>query len=372
MLSSLLYQCLVHIVICAYGDTSQVHCDAQVAELPRIEMDSPDRTALATQLDAALHELGVVELVNHNIPSWAIRSAYDGGKAFFARDLADKLKYRLRDTAKCGYTPLGALKANDDDFETEEYDDGADDDAAELFFLQLKQLQYSGTTLNVPVDGDDSLLDPDLMLSAWPYIRSLAELRKDVHGLVGVALGLENHLYFEEQLMTNPNLHYPMFIHLHYPPVCVMLHVLLNCCMSGDDQRNESNAELRLKSHTDVMTFTFVANDGVQGLQLLVEDEWRFVRPTQKDSILLFAGDAAKVYTNDWWRSIKHRVVWPEDEATANADRLTMSYFAGPDYDQLIQPISGCAKCNASNTRYKPRTVAEHFRLRFDTAVVTD
>eukprot|EP01084_Bolivina_argentea_P129207 228221_1 len=333
--------------------------DCEYYELPTIDINmyrngnEETRANIGQLFDTAFHNVGVVKLINYNISSAAINKIYIAGRNFFDLPQDTKLQYRLRNTAKCGYTPMDALKVTGSDYTKEgEARKQNDYDFTEIYFLQFKQLLYGNITFDVAADGNDSMLYPNLMVSANDYVMNLKLLRKTVHEIAGLGLGLKDINYFENTLMSNFEMYFPFILFLYYPSI--------------DFNSTDKKLNFRLREHTDAMTFTFVKNDNINGLQIYIDEKWYNIEPSSDgDEILLFAGDAMKVYTNNWWKSTRHRVAFTSNEA-----RMTISYFVGPDYDKMIQPLD-CGNCKTDQTEYEPRSVSEHFRKKFDGDIET-
>ena len=77
--------------------------------------------------------------------------------------------------------------------------------------------------------------------------------------------------------------------------------------------------------------------DNVGGLEICDKnDEWRFVAPIEK-SFVVNIGDTMKLWTNNRFQSTRHRVI-----NVRGASRYSIPFFANPDYDAVIEPITTC------------------------------
>jgi isopenicillin N synthase-like dioxygenase len=102
----------------------------------------------------------------------------------------------------------------------------------------------------------------------------------------------------------------------------------------------------RVRPHTDPTDVTVLLfEDGPRGLQVL--PDWAnganaWIDPAPEDAgsktktkLLVNLGDATQFWTNDLWRSTRHRVV-VRDAEDARRDRLSLVFFHAPDYDARV------------------------------------
>lgn len=96
--------------------------------------------------------------------------------------------------------------------------------------------------------------------------------------------------------------------------------------------------QLRCAAHNDFGAITLLAVDDAPG-GLLVQSrtgKWLDI-PSVADGIVLNLGDLMMGWTNDRWRSGLHRVVNPPRDMTGSTRRLSLAYFANPNYDVVIE-----------------------------------
>ena len=122
--------------------------------------------------------------------------------------------------------------------------------------------------------------------------------------------------------------------------------------------------QLRAGAHTDYTAFTILRLENAPGgLQVRTPSgDWVDV-PLIPDGFVVNVGDLLSHWTNDRWFSAVHRVANPPIEAGIAADRLTLIYFAVPNYDALMECIPTCMGPDRP-PRYAPIMAGEHRRQK--------
>jgi isopenicillin N synthase-like dioxygenase len=69
-------------------------------------------------------------------------------------------------------------------------------------------------------------------------------------------------------------------------------------------------------------------------------------------------------WCNDRWKSTPHRVVNPPPAAGGSADRISLAFFAIPDYDTTIECLPSCSDATHPPL-YPPVTMGEYRAARF-------
>mmetsp|Transcript_19264 Transcript_19264/g.17096 ORF Transcript_19264/g.17096 Transcript_19264/m.17096 type:complete len:106 (+) Transcript_19264:3-320(+) len=77
--------------------------------------------------------------------------------------------------------------------------------------------------------------------------------------------------------------------------------------------------------------------------------------------IFVNVGELFDIWTNDYWPGNIHRVILD------NQERITFSFFTGPNDDTVIEPIKECYECTMNEQKYPSRSAAQHAQLRFST-----
>ncbi|XP_065860296.1 gibberellin 2-beta-dioxygenase 8-like [Euphorbia lathyris] len=86
-----------------------------------------------------------------------------------------------------------------------------------------------------------------------------------------------------------------------------------------------------LLPHTDSGFLTILYQDKTSGLQLKKGEKWMSV-PPNPDALIVNVGDLFQAITNDIYKSVKHRVIVPQ-----NVDRFSVAYFYSPSSDATIE-----------------------------------
>lgn len=90
--------------------------------------------------------------------------------------------------------------------------------------------------------------------------------------------------------------------------------------------------------HTDYGMMTLLFQDSVGGLEVQDDTgEWHAVTPVKGD-VVLNCGDLMQQWTNDYFRSTKHRV----QPNMNNRDRYSIALFIDPDADVLVESLPSC------------------------------
>jgi len=87
------------------------------------------------------------------------------------------------------------------------------------------------------------------------------------------------------------------------------------------------------KPHTDYGAITILANDQVDGLQILHENQWKSVPPVE-GAFVVNLGDMLQKWTNGLYKSTMHRVVMDGEE-----DRYSIPFFFEPNVHCRVKPV---------------------------------
>lgn len=131
---------------------------------------------------------------------------------------------------------------------------------------------------------------------------------------------------------------------LHYPQV---------------DQRT-SDDQLGCGAHSDYGCLTLLYCDGTPGLQLQrVDDVWIDVE-VPPDAIVVNLGDLLQRWTNDVYRSTRHRVIPPVDR-----DRYSIPVFFNPQWQTVVESLPSCVSADRPAC-YGPVLAGEYLQSRYD------
>ena len=292
----------------------------------------PDgKRATADAIGAACESIGFFYLANHGMPAAATDGIFNAARRFFALPLERRMgpAILISPEHSRGYQPVGARF----------YPDTAEPDRMEAFKYQRE----------LPPDDPDNLAGDRIQQpNKWP--EGLAGWRESLLGYFeavdGVAMGLlrafalaldlEEHYFraFYRKPMTQVSL-------LHYPPAPPAEGLYGN------------------RPHLDETAFTIVLQDDVPGLEVeTAAGRWVDVPPIP-GSIVINIGDYMARWTNDRYRSTRHRVV-----NRSGAERYSVPYFAIPDFDTVIECLPSC-QGPGNPPKYPPLEVGPAIQRKF-------
>lgn len=312
-------------------------------EVPTIDIsafDGDDPVASAAVVDAvrtACENVGFFLLADRGgVPEDLVRDALAASRGFFELPLDEKMRVA---SLKKGYIPVDGcdnavrptslhekFSCSRVDLATvdrsDPYYDPSASPQAELYF------------------GEDNRWPgaPDGFRDAWErYYVAMESLTRRLLRIFARALRAKGG---DDFFADKCRRHVSNLVALRYPP----LH------------RSEGAAiEERVRAHTDPTDVTILAFErGPEGLQVLPDgaDDWLDV-PDAPATLLVNLGDVLRFWTNDAWRSTRHRVMARPRGARAGVpsvvpsgvpsgvdddggDRLSLVFFHAPDYDATI------------------------------------
>ena len=296
--------------------------------------DPEAHARVVRQVADACERVGFFFASNHGIEERVLSDALRHARGFFEQPLEAKM--RVADLKK-GYIPVGgcdnAVRPSSmhekfscgpvDVDENDAYYAGADARAA-LYFGEPNRWPSAPSGFR---DAYES------------YYRAVAGFVDTTHRAFAEALGAPETFFAKSSKKHVSNL-----VALRYPPV--------------SDPSDAGFPLERVRPHTDPTDVTVLLfEDGPRGLQVL--PDWangadpRWIDPAPenaagatieapkrnetktKTKLLVNLGDATQFWTNDLWRSTRHRVV-VRDAEDARRDRLSLVFFHAPDYDARV------------------------------------
>ncbi|MEP0914637.1 isopenicillin N synthase family oxygenase [Leptolyngbya sp. GB1-A1] len=285
-----------------------------------------DRQQVANQICQACLEVGFFYIKNHGVPQSVINHAFAQSKRFFSLPLAEKMEIHISNSSNHrGYVP----------FLEERVDVTAEPDLKEA-------LDFS---LNLPAD------DPDVLAGKWLYgpnvypaqlcgfqeaiERYYSELRQlGTRIFRAFALALDLPETFFNDKTTKPLAQLRLS---HYPPCTGVIH----------------ERQISLGAHTDYECFTILAQEDVEGLQVLNSaGEW-IAAPPIPGTFVINIGDQMARWTNNRFQSNIHRAL-----NRSNRDRYVTTLFFAPNYDTVIEVFPSCTSPE-NPARYAPITAGD-------------
>jgi isopenicillin N synthase-like dioxygenase len=117
--------------------------------------------------------------------------------------------------------------------------------------------------------------------------------------------------------------------------------------------------QFRKGPHSDWGTLTILYQDGTGGLEVLDRRTGGWVDvPVLEGTFVVNIGDLMATWTNDRWRSTKHRVRVPPPERRS-VERVSIPYFHHPNWSALIECLPGC-EIAGEEPRLAPVTAGEY------------
>ncbi|MGI9621744.1 MAG: isopenicillin N synthase family dioxygenase [Acidimicrobiales bacterium] len=310
--------------------------------IPTIDLTRP-RSEVAADIDLACREVGFFAIVGHNVPISVTRRAWATTDAFF--DLPLDLKMTARHPTEkhhpYGYFPSGqeALAAS--------LGVVTPPDLKESFNIAPPPDHADGTGRFGGVGRIWPQQPPGLRMAWIDYYESMVALAEQLLEFMAEALGMDR-----THFASSVDQHLSALRGLNYPPL----------------NHGPASGQLRAGEHTDYGTLTILLpGTGSGGLEVLRRnDEWEQVQPVT-DGFVVNIGDMMAQWTNDLWRSTKHRVAVPDSEVAANERRQALAFFHQPNWDAEISPLPTCVPPGQA-PKYEPVLAGPWLRAKFDAA----
>jgi isopenicillin N synthase-like dioxygenase len=299
---------------------------------PFLADDPVGKAQVAQAIYRACHEMGFLYLKNHGIAPSIIDQAFEQSRRFFALPLAEKQQIAWSsEFSNRGYVGL----------ERERLDETQPGDLKEAFNL--------GPDVS-PADAGDQ---PELILNRWPegqdaFRQTITEFFDQcaagacrIFRAFAIALSMP-----ETYIVARHQTHGYTLRLLHYPPLGAA----------------PKPGQIRAGAHSDYGTLTLLFQDQVGGLEVKTAgDEW-IPAPAIPGTVLINTGDLTERWSNDVFRSTKHRVALPEAEK-ALQDRYSMAFFCQPDPDAEIVCFPTC-QSEENPPKYPPVKSGEYLLSR--------
>jgi len=282
------------------------------------------------QIDSACRELGFFYVVGHGIPQQQFDYIESMADALFSLPEEQKRLISIEDSKN--HRGWGRLNA-------EKLDPEGELDCKESFDMALDLSPFHSQVQRCP-----KLYGPN----QYPKIHGFAQAMGQHYSLtldvgirilkaMAIALG-EDENFFANRF----SLPISVLRMLHYP-----------------SQLSEANGA---GAHTDYGCITLLYQDQSGGLQVLnKQDQWMDAPPV-KGAFVVNIGDLMQRWTNDIYRSTKHRVSSP----TSGKSRFSMPFFVEPDFDTPITTLDSCLKEKGNEGGYPLITAGDWILSRFE------
>lgn len=311
--------------------TAQLVKKAEVLELSLHEYISGDeaqKQKFITDLFKGLKDCGFIILKDHPVSENLLDKAYEQSQKLFALNEEVKKSYVYAGGGGVrGYTPFGTEHAKDSK---------APD---------LKEFWHVGRELK-----DSNPLSKTYPANIWPeelpeFETTFTELYQKLDDVGQIMLeALTYSLGLPLDYFTKLNKDGNSILRLlHYPPIA-----------EGTDPNC-----VRAAAHEDINLITILVSASTSGLELLDRNgQWLAVE-TDKNNLIIDAGDMLSRITNEVIPSTTHRVVNPQDGE--NVSRYSMPYFMHPHPEAVLSCIESCK--GEQGAKY-PDILSEEFLMQ--------
>eukprot|EP01135_Chromosphaera_perkinsii_P011930 Nk52_evm47s2531 gene=Nk52_evmTU47s2531 len=146
----------------------------------------------------------------------------------------------------------------------------------------------------------------------------------------------------------------------------------MRCVFYPETVRSPKMQQMRLGAHTDSSCITLLLNDQEAGLQIkLPNGEWLPVKTKHERAYFVNGGDLLVRFSNKRWRSVVHRVQWPEANGQGVIpERISMPFFVTPNPYCVVGPVSSCTGVKDTPLFYQNEVINKLMNDRF--AVLLD
>lgn len=321
------------------------------ADLALVDLQADDSIA-AEQLGEACRHVGFMQVVNHGVDTATLEALFEHSRRLF--DLPEHVKrvyLATSENGNRGWTPMGA--------ETLDPANQTEGDTKEGWYVGLatpvpESPQSIAFAARHAAGGEGWISDHVLCApNVWPteaevpgfrdvalqYIDTVCDIGRRVNRLVAMALGAPPTSF--DQAFQTPLAALRL---LHYAAV----------------PSDADNGLLGAGAHCDYGQLTFLATDGSPGLQVEDPDAgvWIDVQ-AQPGAFVVNVGDMLARWSNDEFRSTRHRVVLPP----GTGERYSAALFFEPEFYTKVKPLPSC--CIDHPAQYDEVTSGEYLLSKY-------
>ncbi|CAN6310758.1 unnamed protein product [Urochloa humidicola] len=293
------------------------------ADLPVIDLASPDIAAATKSIRQALVDYGFLYVINHGIDEATMKSVYAESKKFFEQPMEEKLALEKNSSHRGYIRP---------DFEGFEADAGGKGDLLECFHIG------SGKSKDAN-QWPSAERFPSWKETMESYYDCAMATSKKIMSLIALSLDLDAEFFQPDSSET-------ILRPIHY---------------SGSAMESKYGSDHGANAHTDYGMLTLLSTDGTPGLQICRDKDarpqlWEDVHHIQ-GALVVNIGDLLERWTNNVYRSTLHRVLM------VGKERYSVAFFVWPSPDTVVTCIKSC--CSEANPpRYPPIRSDEYLEQR--------
>jgi isopenicillin N synthase-like dioxygenase len=297
----------------------------KTAAIPVVDVDrARPIDEIAAEFRTAALDVGFLYVKNHGIHPSVTAAAFAAIQAFFA----------LPSDVKAKYPREGGMGRGWEGLETQANDTASAPDYKESWNVSLRGDPTKRAANKWPAE----LSEPEFREPMTTYYLSVAAVGDHLMHVFARSLALPRDYFdemFDDGLTSLRCLFYPP-----HPP-------------------NPKFNQLGAGVHSDAGVLTLLAQDDVGGLEIEnAQGEWLRAEVIP-GTLVVNLGDCAARWTNDRYRSTRHRVM----NAHSGRERFSMAYFHGPSYDTQIECIPTCLE-PGEQPKYPPMSIGEYTAQR--------
>jgi len=299
------------------------------------------RAQIAARMDQALRQSGFLLIENHGIAAGLRDRLRADASRFFALPAEQKGRYATPLAGRGWLPPGGEANAF--------YGETADPDRADM-----KESLTNGRDFRTgDPEIDAAWFAPNVWPAETPDLAGLAgefagharELYYDLLRMGAVALGLDDD-FFVSHVRSGTE----TFNINRYPPLA--------------ETGPAKPGQYRVAPHTDWGILTILDRQpGYGGLQVQAADGTWADAPYVPDALTINVADLLSRWTGELWRSTRHRVLPPPEQAPQE-ELISLIVFFDADVDVVIEPVTG-------NRELAPVVAGEWLSARAASATVS-
>ncbi|KAL2464234.1 Gibberellin 2-beta-dioxygenase 4 [Forsythia ovata] len=269
-------------------------------ELPIIDLLA-ERSQVSKLLVKACEEFGFFKVINHGIPDETITKIEEESFKFFAKPASDKQQAGPAD-------PYGYGSKNI----------GFNGDIGQVEYLLLRTNPLSISHKSKCISNHPNKFS----FAVIGYIEEVRKLACQILDLIAEGLWVPDTPVFS-RLISDIDSDSLLRLN-HYPP--------FNPKNNGDRSATSFHHQIGFGEHTDPQILTILRSNGVQGLQISLEEGvWVPVSPYPTTAFCVNVGDLLQAMTNGRFLSVRHRAI-----VNSHKSRLSIAYFGAPSLCSII------------------------------------
>ncbi len=280
---------------------------------PFISGTTAQQQQVAQEIYQACHHVGFMYLKQHGVPRDLLDRVFGQSQRFFARPLAEKEQLAWSsEFSNRGY--VGMLR--------ERLDPNQPGDLKECFNAGVEGATASSPDTTNPALTQNKWLPHDdaFRQTVLEFFDACTVTANHVFRAFSLALQLPDSFISDRHQKREHVLRL-----LHYPPMSQI----------------PEPGQIRAGAHSDYGSITLLFQDDVGGLEVQTTDGQWLLAPCIPDTVLVNTGDLIQRWSNDVFRSTKHRVGIPTGDR-AHKSRYSIAFFCQPDCDAEIACIDSC------------------------------